>query len=63
MAENKEARERVRALVKEVLANVPVEEEIPTENFPKRVVVNSRIKKSTSNYRFFNIFTIIPPSA
>ncbi|MBA3693278.1 MAG: hypothetical protein H0W77_07540, partial [Acidobacteria bacterium] len=41
MAENKEARERVRALVKEVLANVPVKEETPTENFPKRVVVNS----------------------
>ncbi|MBA3784597.1 MAG: RpiB/LacA/LacB family sugar-phosphate isomerase [Acidobacteria bacterium] len=41
MAENKEARERVRALVKEVLANVPVEEETPTENFPQRVVVNS----------------------
>jgi len=41
MAENKEARERVRALVKEVLANVPVEEETPSENFPQRVVVNS----------------------
>ncbi|MET0753382.1 MAG: ribose 5-phosphate isomerase B, partial [Pyrinomonadaceae bacterium] len=32
--------DRVRALVKEVLANVPVEDE-PQENFPKRVVVNS----------------------
>jgi len=41
MSEKNEARERVRALVKEVLANVPVEEETPTENFPKRVVVNS----------------------
>ena len=41
MAENKETRERVRALVKEVLANVPVEEETAPENFPKRVVVNS----------------------
>ncbi|HSK72159.1 MAG TPA: RpiB/LacA/LacB family sugar-phosphate isomerase [Pyrinomonadaceae bacterium] len=40
MAEDKEARERVRALVKEVLANVPVEEET-WESFPKRVVVNS----------------------
>ncbi|MCA1625928.1 MAG: ribose 5-phosphate isomerase B [Acidobacteria bacterium] len=42
MAENKETRERVRALVKEVLANVPLEEEQkPAENLPKRVVVNS----------------------
>ncbi len=41
MVENKESRERVRALVKEVLANVPVEEETSTENLPKRVVVNS----------------------
>ncbi len=41
MSEKNEARERVRALVKEVLANVPVEEETATENFPRRVVVNS----------------------
>jgi ribose 5-phosphate isomerase B len=41
MAEDKETRDRVRALVKEVLANVPVEEETPQETFPKRVVVNS----------------------
>lgn len=41
MAEDNETRERVRALVKEVLANVPVEEETPIENFPQRVVVNS----------------------
>jgi len=40
MAEDKETRERVRELVKQVLANVPVEEE-PQEVFPKRVVVNS----------------------
>lgn len=40
MAEDKETRDRVRALVKEVLANVPIEEEKP-EEFPKRVVVNS----------------------
>lgn len=40
--EKKETRERVRALVREVLANVPVEdEEKPTENYPQRVVVNS----------------------
>lgn len=38
--ENKETRERVRELVKQVLANVPVEEE-PPENLPKRIVVNS----------------------
>ncbi|MBA4122926.1 MAG: RpiB/LacA/LacB family sugar-phosphate isomerase [Acidobacteria bacterium] len=41
MAENKETRERVRALVKEVLANVPVEDKTSTESFPKLVVVNS----------------------
>ncbi len=41
MAEDKETRERVRALVKEVLANVPMEADAPTEGFPKRVVVNS----------------------
>src|SRR5919112_658320 len=44
MAEDKETRDRVRALVREVLANVPVEaddDEPPPENFPQRVVVNS----------------------
>jgi ribose 5-phosphate isomerase B len=40
MAEDKETRERVRELVKQVLANVPVEEE-PAETYPQRVVVNS----------------------
>ena len=40
MAEDKETRERVRELVKQVLANVPMEEE-PAEHFPQRVVVNS----------------------
>jgi ribose 5-phosphate isomerase B len=44
MAEEKETRERVRELVKQVLANVPLEEapaEKPAETFPQRVVVNS----------------------
>ncbi|HEY0051289.1 MAG TPA: RpiB/LacA/LacB family sugar-phosphate isomerase [Pyrinomonadaceae bacterium] len=41
MAEDKETRDRVRALVKEVLANVPVEDDEPQETFPQRVVVNS----------------------
>lgn len=41
MSENKETRDRVRALVKQVLESVPMEEEKPLENFPKRVVVNS----------------------
>jgi ribose 5-phosphate isomerase B len=41
MAQDKETRDRVRALVQEVLKNVPVEEEKPEETFPKRVVVNS----------------------
>lgn len=46
MATNTETRERVRALVREVLATVPTEggeEEIaaPPQNLPERVVVNS----------------------
>ena len=42
MANDKETRDRVRALVRDVLANVPVEEEpAPPETFPKRLVVNS----------------------
>lgn len=41
MAEDKETRERVRELVRQVLENVPVENEEPPETFPKRVVVNS----------------------
>jgi ribose 5-phosphate isomerase B len=42
MAEDKETRERVRALVREVLANVPVEaDDEPPETFPQRLVVNS----------------------
>lgn len=44
MAENKETRDRVRELVKQILATVPTEDEPkakPAENFPQRVVVNS----------------------
>ena len=45
MAENKETRDRVRELVKQVLATVPTEEGEPerkaSENYPQRVVVNS----------------------
>lgn len=41
MVEDKEIRDRVRELVKQVLAAVPAEEEEPAENFPQRVVVNS----------------------
>ena len=41
MAEDKETRDRVRALVRQVLESVPLEEEKPAEEFPKRVVVNS----------------------
>jgi len=42
MANDKETRDRVRALVRDVLANVPVEEEKqPHDNLPQRVVVNS----------------------
>ena len=43
MANDKETRDRVRALVRDVLANVPVEDESPSpaETLPKHVVVNS----------------------
>ena len=43
MAEDKETRDRVRELVKQVLATVPTEDEPPAaaESFPQRVVVNS----------------------
>ncbi len=41
MAEDKETRERVRELVRQVLENVPVEDEEPPQTFPKRIVVNS----------------------
>ena len=40
MSEQKETRERVRELVKQVLANVAPEENV-AETFPQRVVVNS----------------------
>ncbi len=41
MSEQKETRNRIRELVKQVLETVPLEEEKPPENFPERVVVNS----------------------
>jgi ribose 5-phosphate isomerase B len=57
MAEDKETRERVRALVRQVLESVPMEEEntvsseaTAQENFPKRVVVNSLQDKIDKEY-------------
>lgn len=51
MSENKETRERVRELVRQVLANVPTEtEESPTENFPQHIVVNSLKDKSEKEF-------------
>ncbi len=51
---DKETRERVRALVKQVLENVPLEDEKPSvsspENFPQRVVVNSLKEKSEKEF-------------
>lgn len=44
MAEDKETRDRVRELVRQVLASVPMEDdapETPKENYPQRVAVNS----------------------
>ena len=52
---DKETRDRVRALVKQVLENVPLEEEkssasAQTESFPQRVVVNSLKEKSEKEF-------------
>lgn len=44
MAENKETRDRVRELVRQVLETVPTEDdapEKPKENYPQRIAVNS----------------------
>lgn len=41
MSENKETRNRIRELVKQVLETVPLEAETSPESFPQRVVVNS----------------------
>ncbi|MEZ5429027.1 MAG: RpiB/LacA/LacB family sugar-phosphate isomerase [Pyrinomonadaceae bacterium] len=41
MSQDKETRERVRALVKQVLQQVPVADDAPEDALPKRVVVNS----------------------
>ena len=54
MADN-ETRERVRALVKQVLESASVEDEKPpqpqkNENFPQRVVVNSLKEKSEKEF-------------
>ena len=51
MAEDKETRERVRELVKQVLATVPTEEETPpAESFPQRVIVNSLKEKAEKEF-------------
>lgn len=53
MAEDKETRERVRELVRQVLATVPTQEEPPkkpAENFPQRVVVNSLQDKTGKEF-------------
>ncbi len=50
MAENKETRERVRELVKQVLATVPTEDEPLTKNFPQHVVVNSLKEKAEKEF-------------
>ena len=41
MTEDKETRERVRELVRQVLANAPVEAETPSKTFQEHIVVNS----------------------
>jgi ribose 5-phosphate isomerase B len=51
MAEDKETRERVRELVRQVLATVPTEEDkTPPESFPQRVVVNSLKEKTEKEF-------------
>ena len=47
---DKETRDRVRELVKQVLANVPTEEEKTQEIFPKHVVVNSLKDKAEKEF-------------
>ncbi|MDQ3179945.1 MAG: ribose 5-phosphate isomerase B [Acidobacteriota bacterium] len=49
MAEDKETRNRVRELVKQVLESVPLEAE-PSETFPKHVVVNSLQDKTDKEF-------------
>jgi ribose 5-phosphate isomerase B len=51
MANNKETRDRVRALVRDVLERVPVEADAPPEILPQRVVVNS-LKEEISGKEF-----------
>jgi ribose 5-phosphate isomerase B len=57
MAEDKETRDRVRELVKQVLASVPTEDEPaaetsaePAQNFPQRVLVNSLQDKTGKEF-------------
>lgn len=55
MAQDKETRERVRALVKQVLESVPLEDEKPAaqkqpEKFPQRIVVNSLKEKAEKEF-------------
>ncbi|HEV7643736.1 MAG TPA: ribose 5-phosphate isomerase B [Pyrinomonadaceae bacterium] len=51
MAEEQSQRDRVRALVKEVLANTPVEgEDEPAPSFPQHVKVNSLKDQPTADY-------------
>ncbi len=47
MSEQKETRERVRELVKQVLESVPSEEGMSKEDFPQHIVVNS-LKEETA---------------
>ncbi len=47
MSEQKETRERIRELVKQVLESVPSEEDMSKEDFPQHVVVNS-LKEETA---------------
>ena len=51
MAEDKETRERIRELVKQVLATVPTENETtPPGNFPQHIVVNSLKEKTEKEF-------------
>jgi len=50
MAKDKETRDRVREIVKQVLESVPEEAETAPQNFPQRVVVNSLQDKIDKEY-------------
>ena len=50
MSDEKETRDRVRALVKQVLESVPLETESQEQNFPEHLIVNSLQDKADNEF-------------